>query len=1515
MSESKKRRVDFQSPERQPKPLESTPSIDWELCFICQTRQKDNLQFPAANALTNVTPKESYDNLASSIKKLHSIGELPIPLDIKNLECGISLGESLLKNDAKYHRKCKKKFDADKIQRATTRHEQNKTEYANDAESSRSNRRRQSDIEEPLKCFFCEKPEEKKRKLHKAQTYRLDAKVRRAAKDTNASILYAKLENGDMCAQDALYHSDCLCKLYREATRARMGEDINDNDRKLHGLAFSKVLSYIDETLLASNECIPVFKLAELSKYYSECIQELGIDNYKVHSTRLKQRIMGEFEDMYAQTQGRDVILGFRGDLGEIISTAANIDYDNEGIIIAEACKIFRRDLLQMENTVFNGKFDQQCQANAIPESIKCLLSSTMHANHTSNPHYKQAVLTIGQLIRFNTLKRARSSSTSMYHSIDREPPLPIYLSEMIHSKTRSMEMVDRFAHLGLSISKDRLLQMSTSLGNAAIDTFKRDGVVVPMYLRKGLFCTSAVDNIDINPRSSTAKTSLHGTAASINQHSLIDSGAERETVDLQPQCTTLKQLPDHYTEIIPLHLPALVLPAQDNLYPIEEIPLDADLEEDKIWLDQIDQPSWAVFHARRETQLLKLKEDISALLPIWRDDSKSPATIKHALDVIKRAIEFLNPGQMPVTTLDQPLYAIAKRLQWYFPNNYGTSKFVMILGALHIEMAMLSTMGDWFEGSGWLNLLSNANVTSPGNQFLLTGHEVAKSKYVHQVTASVLYRLMKSSYDGESGERTEEDENMEADESQKNEKITFDSWRADMEVRLPQFQYWSIALKLEMAFFLFARSIRSRNFILYKYAIDQLLPWMFALDHVHYARWLSIHLYDMQVLNQTSPDTYYEFKENGNFVVARTKNRFSSMGIDHRHEQLNADVKGNASGAVGLTEEEEKFLRWMICGPEEARIVREFEAACVLQKFDSDNFRHHEDSSSFQRTFKQDVEKLEAEFRTLGNPFDLTDTSELIQLATYDVMDEAVMKTIQTIEQLGHEQKTAFMNMLCKYPASFEEPIKKNKLPLFRNHNTKSERVRPSQETKDQLHLISQLFVATQVRGGDMDEFFSHETLVHPPSLSKSGQLRSGEKAEILPQLKNLASDSEPAVEMPAVDAVVLEGSVLANQIKPNKNQTFSKYAEEVFFPVITRYKKNSNASRVDVVYDTYPDISLKGTTRGKRGPGLRRKVHSTSVAPTNWKSFLRSSENKTELFRFLSTEISKHSHGEIISAFDNTVTCTVEEETALLCPTNHEEGDTRVFLHVKDMAAKGFRRVMIRTVDTDVLVLAISLFEDLGVTQLWIDFGSGKHRVFLPIHDMDLEEIKRIGLRFFYCFTGCDQVSFFAHVSKKTAWKVWEVFPSVSEAFASLSNQPTEAAIEEALPILERFVVLLYHRTSNCTSVNECRRELFCNGRACDNIPPTQAALLQHVKRAAFISGHVWAKSLLPMQDLPAFEEWGWKEDGKPYWTELPEASRGVRQLIKCGCKKGCKTNCKCNIAMLPCTELCVCKGSCRT
>ena len=92
------------------------------------------------------------------------------------------------------------------------------------------------------------------------------------------------------------------------------------------------------------------------------------------------------------------------------------------------------------------------------------------------------------------------------------------------------------------------------------------------------------------------------------------------------------------------------------------------------------------------------------------------------------------------------------------------------------------------------------------------------------------------------------------------------------MEERSPQFQFWSLTLKIELDYLLFLRSIRSRNFELYVLSIAKILPWLFALDHYHYARWLSIHLYDMQRLEQTDPQIHHEFCMKGNFVVSQKK-------------------------------------------------------------------------------------------------------------------------------------------------------------------------------------------------------------------------------------------------------------------------------------------------------------------------------------------------------------------------------------------------------------------------------------------------------------------------------------------------------------------------------------------------------------------------------------------------------------------------------------------------------------------
>ncbi len=70
----------------------------------------------------------------------------------------------------------------------------------------------------------------------------------------------------------------------------------------------------------------------------------------------------------------------------------------------------------------------------------------------------------------------------------------------------------------------------------------------------------------------------------------------------------------------------------------------------------------------------------------------------------------------------------------------------------------------------------------------------------------------------------------------------------------------------------------------------------------------------------------------------------------------------------------------------------------------------------------------------------------------------------------------------------------------------------------------------------------------------------------------------------------------------------------------------------------------------------------------------------------------------------------CTQARDIDGLAPCSHEEADTRILLHVQDAARQGYSKVLIRTVDTDVIVLAVTAAGRLGIEDLWVAFGTGK-------------------------------------------------------------------------------------------------------------------------------------------------------------------------------------------------------------
>ena len=159
------------------------------------------------------------------------------------------------------------------------------------------------------------------------------------------------------------------------------------------------------------------------------------------------------------------------------------------------------------------------------------------------------------------------------------------------------------------------------------------------------------------------------------------------------------------------------------------------------------------------------------------------------------------------------------------------------------------------------------------------------------------------------------------------------------------------------------------------------------------------------------------------------------------------------------------------------------------------------------------------------------------------------------------------------------------------------------------------------------------------------------------------------------------------------------------------------------------------------------------------NFSTFLKKNQNKTELFSLAANLI--------ISAIDETAftfVCTNIEgfvsnssqlDLSTLHPCTYEEADTRIFVHVSDIARNGAKRVTITSTDTDVIVIALYAFRYLNLDELWVNFGHGQHQRWYPIHThtLILGKEQCDALPVWYAPTGCDTVSQFAGRTKKTA------------------------------------------------------------------------------------------------------------------------------------------------------------------
>ena len=402
-----------------------------------------------------------------------------------------------------------------------------------------------------------------------------------------------------------------------------------------------------------------------------------------------------------------------------------------------------------------------------------------------------------------------------------------------------------------------------------------------------------------------------------------------------------------------------------------------------------------------------------------------------------------------------------------------------------------------------------------------------------------------------------------------------------------------------------------------------------------------------------------------------------------------NEKVKG-LGGAIGLTENPAAFRKWMVSGPEQARLMSDYEGK-YFAKFEDENL-HHEEGLSTQRRFKDHVSNLLDVFRDMGNPF-CDSGNELLALDTRNVMDDSVVTTVRTITTLGTEQYNQYYKDVTDCKKSIYTPIKKNKLPLFRCPRPKSQkqRVEGMDLLKNDVSLFSRLYIVMQHRDSDMNAFFQHENHPFPPSLSDSGKLQFGKKSDVLNIIKFENKENSPDY----FDAKFLDGAAIVHLLPTASVATFKEYAECIFIPYLL--KQLETCQRIDIVWDSYITSSLKESTREKRGKGIRRKVEERNKIPLNWQDFLKDSTNKQELFALLSNKVAKMKVPDKKVVITSGHNVTIVGTSRVIPRCDHEEADTRLLVHLQDALREGHKNCMIRTVDTDVLVILIGKFHHL--------------------------------------------------------------------------------------------------------------------------------------------------------------------------------------------------------------------------
>lgn len=1385
-------------------------------------------------------------------------------------------------------------------------------------------------------CVFCQQRSVRMNNcsLTSFSTGKAAANISKLLDHSGDKIIRGRLLNVDLVAAEVKYHKSCYSQFTRKCSIPLSCNKTNDLQDVRCPL--SLIYTQMKPDLMNGK----VFLAGDVVKQYREITSDNSRREFSIlrsFSTKYESEIM-----LIEVGKEEKLIISRAISISGIINAAfqqkkkvmSECIGSDEDLTVKAAADIIARDIKSSWKPIDNFDLNAEKIQSIIPSTLQMFLDK------------------IG-----SDRAAKRSIAQDLVYLVTRKtPPKHITLANYVQHKTGSRLVIDQLNEMGHCCSYTQLLRVNTGIALSELNAAQDLGVIIPPNILPASlgFIQAAADNDDFQEDTRDGKNTTHGTTMVLFQRQGIQNGSfarpmlktrkrslhsvdYKELVELKKiQTSKQKASPPsfqysraarEFSDISNLlkFSSGLANAALLDLEWVMARLMPTKLYELNIRTLSQKCPSWSSYNARKHPTVAS-NLSVVGYCPMLNHPSTDPSTIYTVLVYLKTIMEKLGQPHS-VITFDLALYKIAKDIQWSRPSEFENT--VVRMGGFHIMKNYLAALGTMLDTSGLRQLLIEAglysNVTI--NQ-IFAGKHYNRAIRTHKLVFEALMRKktlavgqwmfskeMSDPLDGISDDQPCAEKMAEAISS------ALERFQESQTEEATIAKFWDSYLHAVQVLLCFLRAERVGDWQLYLDSMIAMLPVMFAFDRINYARWLPVYIYDMLNLPDTALPVYEQFKD-GAFSVNRTGKSFAGVSTDQVLEQtLNKDSK-TAGGLIGISSDEEARTKWFLTTHLRAHLLS------VQRQVYSTNTaisgsRHKEDTD---RTTLRDEVDIQALLNTLekyeANLFAGNDR-ELINLASgVKPSADASLKIVSALK-MGSEKAKAFITeRLHDESTPFHATLSKLKIPSF--EHLPPTKCKKKTSVKGKRIPFAKLLILTKSRSIDITQILKHELGPIPLSIfDENGDMRKTQKSLLVKALEDqYLEETHSAIDrcnygtVGNTKALVIDAMSI---IQTNKGiGTFRDYSEKLLDIIL---RQGLGFQRIDVVFDVYDKGSIKSVERERRGAQKMCSIkiqHDMVQIPKNWSDFLSNVGNKNELVKYLSKSWSQKLDvlppGVSLYVSETKVHKLTNDNVIeyQILNSNHDEADTRLILHAAD-ALKHHDLAVIRSVDTDVVVLAIHHFKDIVARDntekdLIMSVGMANNQRYISVAQLTAQMPANVvkNVLPLHALTGCDSTSSLFRISKKKALAVMSSEEFDLAEFGGCEWEPLDT---ETINEAERFIAHLYGEFDD---VSAARYRLLATKTLSSEaqLPPSKNSLTYHIRRAAF-QVSLWKMSLIPMISSESPKDHGWNEELKPIMCDESPNTQLMLTSCKCSKSKCAGRACKCRKNGMKCSDLCLCEG----